>query len=362
MGMQREFSQVGPGSVKGIEINHYAAELPRVSVWIGEIQWMRRNGFGVSDRPILKPLDNIECSDAVLSEGAATSWPRANVIIGNPPFLGGKKMTSVLGKNYTTALRAAYTGRLPAFTDLVAYWLEKSRAAVVAGDTERVGLVATNSIAGGSNLPVMQTIAQDCMIFEAWSDQPWTVDGAAVRVAIICFADQKFDAARKLDGRPANRINADLSSGSFDITKVLRLAENRRICFEGGQKHGPFEIDGATARSWLLAPINPNGRPNSDVIRRFINATDIARRMGDSWVIDFGDVISVAEASLYELPFSYVEKHVKPVRLASSLESHRRLWWRHHRTRPELRKALDGLRRYIVTPVVAKSDCSLGSH
>jgi type II restriction/modification system DNA methylase subunit YeeA len=64
MGLQREFSQVGPASVKGIEINPYAAELARVSVWIGEIQWMRRNGFGVSDRPILKPLDNIECRDA----------------------------------------------------------------------------------------------------------------------------------------------------------------------------------------------------------------------------------------------------------------------------------------------------------
>jgi type II restriction/modification system DNA methylase subunit YeeA len=66
MGLEREFSQVGPASVKGIEINPYAAELARVSIWVGEIQWMRRNGFGVSDRPILKPLDNIECRDAIL--------------------------------------------------------------------------------------------------------------------------------------------------------------------------------------------------------------------------------------------------------------------------------------------------------
>jgi type II restriction/modification system DNA methylase subunit YeeA len=57
MGLHREFPQVGPASVRGIEINTYAAELARVSVWIGEIQWMRRNGFGVSDRPILKPFE-----------------------------------------------------------------------------------------------------------------------------------------------------------------------------------------------------------------------------------------------------------------------------------------------------------------
>src|ERR1700687_5312092 len=93
MGLQREFSQVGPASVKGIEINHYAADLARVSVWVGEIQWMRRNGFGVSDRPILKPLDNIECRDAILNaDGIEATWPVTDVVIGNPPFLGDKFM------------------------------------------------------------------------------------------------------------------------------------------------------------------------------------------------------------------------------------------------------------------------------
>jgi type II restriction/modification system DNA methylase subunit YeeA len=354
LGLQREFPQVGPSAVKGVEINPYAAELARVSVWIGEIQWMRRNGFGVSDRPILKPLDNIECRDAIVNGDVEAPWPVADAIIGNPPFLGGKKIISVLGADYTKSMRKIYSGRLPAFTDLVAYWLEKSRAAVVANHDVRVGLVTTNSITGGSNLPVMQSIARDCRIFEAWSDQPWTVEGASVRVSIICFASAGTNTPRLLDGISTTTINPDLSSGELDITKALRLAQNRRVCFEGGQKHGPFEIDGATARAWLLAPSNPNKRPNSDVIRRFLNATDIARRMSDAWVIDFGDTMSEAEASLYELPFAYIEKHVRPVRLSSSLESHRRLWWRHHRTRPELRKALTGLTRYIATPVVSK--------
>jgi type II restriction/modification system DNA methylase subunit YeeA len=355
IGLQREFPQIGPASVKGIEINPYATELARVSVWIGEIQWMRRNGFGVSDRPILKPLDNIECRDAILNDdGIEAKWPSASVVIGNPPFLGGKKLVSVLGSHYTALLRHAYSGRLPGFSDLVAYWLEKARVAVLTGESTRVGLVATNSITGGSNLPVMQGISRDCRIYEAWSDEPWTVDGAAVRVSIICFAQIASTSSRHLDGRTVAAINADLSSTSFDLTKSLRLSENKSVCFEGGQKHGPFEIDGPTARSWLLAPVNPNGRPNSDVIRRFLNATDIVRRMSDSWVIDFGDAMSEADASFYEAPFSYIEQHVRPVRLTSSLETHRRLWWRHHRTRPELRKALSGLSRYMVTPVVSK--------
>ena len=82
MGLQRGFPAVGPANVKGIEINAYAAELARVSVWIGEIQWMRRNGFSESRDPILKPLETIECRDAILApDGSEPDWPKADVIV-----------------------------------------------------------------------------------------------------------------------------------------------------------------------------------------------------------------------------------------------------------------------------------------
>src|SRR3546814_8449057 len=84
---------VGPENVLGIELNPYAAELARVSVWIGEIQWMRRNGFEAAKNPILRPLDTIECRDAVLNaDGTRAEWPEADAVVGNPPFLGNKKM------------------------------------------------------------------------------------------------------------------------------------------------------------------------------------------------------------------------------------------------------------------------------
>ena len=93
MGLERAFPSVGPANVRGIEINPYAAELARVSVWIGEIQWMRRNGFVENRDPVLKPLDTIECRDAILTvEGEEPDWPEADVIIGNPPFLGNRKL------------------------------------------------------------------------------------------------------------------------------------------------------------------------------------------------------------------------------------------------------------------------------
>ena len=103
LGLQRGFPMVGPANVKGIELNTYAAELARVSVWIGEIQWMRRNGFSGYKEPILGALETIEYRDAILTpEGREAQWPDADVIIGNPPFLGGKLLISNLGKDYVS--------------------------------------------------------------------------------------------------------------------------------------------------------------------------------------------------------------------------------------------------------------------
>lgn len=96
-GFPPSFPEIGPEALYGIEINPYAAELARVSVWIGEIQWMRRSGFNIGRKPILKPLTTIECRNALINEdGSAAQWPKADVIIGNPPYLGAKLMKSRL--------------------------------------------------------------------------------------------------------------------------------------------------------------------------------------------------------------------------------------------------------------------------
>lgn len=142
LGLHRELHYIGPEAVKGIEINLYAAELARVSVWIGEIQWMRRNGFGVSKEPILKPLTNIECRDALLnSDGSEATWPDADVIIGNPPFLGANKFKTSLGDETTETLRSVFSGRVPPTADLVSYWILKAFEIVSAGRAQRAGLL-----------------------------------------------------------------------------------------------------------------------------------------------------------------------------------------------------------------------------
>ena len=355
MGLQREFPVIDPGNVKGIEINPYAAELARVSVWIGHIQWMRRNGYEGADRPILKPLETIECRDAILTpEGGEPDWPEADVVIGNPPFLGGKLLRSGLGDEYVESLRRLYGSRIHGEADLVCHWFDKAARLVAEGAIARAGLVATNSIRGGRNRPVLDRIVEHGVIFDAWSDEPWVIDGAAVRVSLVCFAASGSGLRVHLNGNAAPQINADLTAGTVDLTKAGKMARNAGRAFMGDTKAGPFDVPGEQAREWLRLPANPNGRPNADFLRPWMNGMDVTRRPTDKWIIDFGWRMSEADAALYEEPFRYAKEHVYPMRQRNRSTRVRELWWRHVRPRQGMWKALDGLSRYIATPAVAK--------
>ena len=405
MGLQRAFPAVGPANVRGIELNAYAAELARVSVWVGEIQWMRRHGFRESRDPILKPLDTIECRDALLapeggeSEGVRLEggepegvgleggepggresedrepernepeWPAADVVIGNPPFLGGKLLNAHLGEDYVSRLFTVYRGRVPAEADLVCYWFVKAGEQMRAGRAKRAGLVSTNSIRGGANRRALQAAIRGCPIFEAWSDEPWVVEGAAVRVSLVCFSRQEPEEAsgregapgspeRRLDGRLVDVIHADLSArrgaAGVDLTGAQRLYRNLGVAFMGDTKGGPFDVRGEQARDWLRAPANPNGRSNADVMRPWMNGMDVTRRPADKWIVDFGWDMVREEAALYEAPYRHAREHVYPMRQRNRRESYRERWWRHVEPRQGMWRALAGLSRYIATPRVAK--------
>jgi type II restriction/modification system DNA methylase subunit YeeA len=376
LGLHRELViETSPANVLGIELNPYAAELARVTVWIGEIQWMLAHGYSLRRDPILQPLDHIENRDAVLHahyEGVVIEnaeqerdsmlvaafepeWPEADAIVGNPPFLGGSKKRGELGNEYFNALNRAYKDRVPGGADLVTYWFEKARAQIEAGKTRRVGLVATNSIRGGSNRKVLERIVATAPIFEAWSDEPWVNNGAAVRVSLVCFGDR---AGTTLDGQRVTKIHADLTAGgevagALDLTLAKPLSENAGVSFQGSQKIGAFDIPGELARQWLVFP-NPNGKPNSEVLKPSWNGIDVTRRPRDGWIIDFGTAMSEVDASLYETPFAYALEHVKPERDFNKDAPVKKYWWRHGRPRIEMRAKLVGLPRYIATAHVSK--------
>ena len=359
LGDSLAFPVVSPAQLHGIEINTYAYELAQTTIWIGYIQWWRDHGFGLPAEPILKPLDAIRQMDAILAGtgvrrqgGREPEWPAVDVIVGNPPFLGDKKMRGELGDEYVENLRILYAGRVPGGADLVTYWFEKTRAQIEAGKAKRAGLLATNSIRQQQNRLVLNRIKQTGDIFMAWSDRPWVLDGAAVRVSIIGF-DGGEEKLRSLDGQQVLQINPDLTT-RVDVTQAVALPENSSICFLGMMKAGPFDLDDTVAQQMLRAPLNPNGRPNSDIVRRRLGGQDVAGRPRNAWIIDFGTDRSEEEAALYELPFEYVKKYVKPVRDSNRRERTRKRWWIYGEARPGLRKALADLTRCIVTPEVAK--------
>ncbi|OGT88111.1 MAG: DNA methyltransferase [Gammaproteobacteria bacterium RIFOXYD12_FULL_61_37] len=357
LGLHRSFPQVGPENIKGIELNPYAAELARVTLWIGEIQWMLNHGQDLNRNPVLKPLETIEQRDALINpDGTESQWPAADVIIGNPPFLGGSKKRGELGDAYFDGLNRVYSDRVPGSADLVTYWFEKARAQIAAGMSQRAGLVATQSIRAGSNRQVLDRIGASSRIFSAWADEPWINEGAAVRVSLVCFGSGGDSQGLRLNGLPVQEIHSDLTGsgeeGGVNLTQAIVLPENA-IAFEGTKKYGDFQIPGETAREWLALP-NPNGRPNSDVVKPWRNGQDITGRASDTWIIDFGVDMPEAEAALYERPFQHLLTHVKPYRETVKRERTRRRWWIHEEARVSLRQALKGLPRYIVTPRVAR--------
>ncbi len=349
-----EAPRIGPEAVLGIELNAYAAELARVTIWIGEIQWMIRHGLGYRRDPILRPLDNIATMDALLALSDPThpleaDWPAAEFIVGNPPFLGGKLLRTGLGDEYVDTLFAVYDGRVPREADLVTYWHEKSRAMITAGRVRRAGLLATQGIRGGANRRVLERIKETGDIFFAHSDDPWVLAGANVHISFV-GQDDGTETERTLDGQPVADINPDLTAG-VDLTKARRLRENLGIAFMGDTKGGSFDIPGSLARKMLVSP-NPDGRSNADVVRSWVNGLDITRRPREMWVVDFGVGMPETEAALYEAPFEFVRHTVRNQREQS--RSIITTWWQHERPRPDMRAALQHLGRYIATPNLTK--------
>ena len=337
-------------------MNKYAFELAQMTVWIGYLQWVKQNGFGQPQEPILRPMTTFECKDAVLDlqPDAAVrepEWPTAEFIVSNPPFLGVRKLRERLSDDYVEGLFTLWSQRVPAEADYCCYWFEKARAQVAAGKAGRVGLLATQGIRAGASREVLRRIKETGDIFFAVSDREWVLDGATVHVSMVGFDDGK-QASRVCDGQPAGPINSDLSTG-VDVTAARRLEANAGASFMADTKGGAFDIASETATGWLDAP-NPHGRPNSDVLRPWVNGLDLTRRGRGMWIIDYPPTTTKTEASRYELPFEHVRREVFPERRKNRRATYAERWWMHVEARPEMRKALAPRERYLATPRVTK--------
>lgn len=362
MGLTRQIPGVSPRQILGIELNEYAAELARITVWIGELQWMIQNGYGARKDPILLPLDQIQCRDALLAEDVPAAWPVCDVIVGNPPFIGNKKLRRELGDEYVERLRAAYDGHVSEGADFVCYWFERALDSLIAG-TARAGLVSTNSIRGGANRLSLERAVGQARIFDAWSDEEWWDKGTAVRVSMVSFGQSGSPA--HLDGNEVQEIYPDLTGPAIgadgvNLTLAKRLDSNRGRSFQGSVKVGKFDIPEATALEWMAQP-NAVGGSNNEVLRPLYNTRDITTRPRGKWIVDFNDRPE-REAAGYALPFAHVREHVHPVRAKNKDEGRRTKWWLHGRVGTEIRAAVAPFNRVIITPRVSKHRVFVWGH
>ena len=369
---QKFAPRVDVQQLRALEINPYAFELAQVSVQIGWLQWRRDNGFPLDRTPVLQTLDGFQNADALLvthfrnkpktlkeareREGSPDKalmffterdWPDSEIIVSNPPFLGDKLMRGELGDDYVSELRKVFEDRIPGQSDLCCYWFEKARRQIEKGRCRRAGLLATQGIRGSANREVLKRIKNTGNIFFAESDRNWILNGANVHVSMVGF-DNGAQKNHTLNKHTVASINADLSAFA-DVSSAVILVANAGVSFIGTCKGGAFDIEEREALELLNDAGNPNCRPDSDVLKPILNATEVTNRSTSRWLIDFEDM-TLEEAALYEAPFKIICERVKPLRDKNRNAWLKANWWKLQRIRPEMREKIGSLSRFISTP------------
>ncbi|WP_300576873.1 DNA methyltransferase [Phenylobacterium sp.] len=381
---------VDPHQFLGLELNPRAAAIAELVIWIGYLQWHYRNHESHPAEPILKAFKNInfgrrEGYDAVLTwdgyplpqvgekDGVRVEtypnprrpeWPDADFIVGNPPFIGNKRLRARLGDGYVVALRKAQP-TLPKSVDLVMYWFERAANLVRDGIVRRAGLVTTNSISQPLNRSPISSALSDkkrpISIIECIPDHPWVdpSEGASVRVAMIVLQKGKIDgkhisvvseSGRRDNGAIINfenrigKINADLSVG-IDVATSVRLRANRGISHQGvilsgeGFRLDPREVERLIKR-------NPN---NSDLIKPYLIGQDLNQRFNERYIIDANQIDQVDLRRIYPDLYEILLERVKPFRDLNRDAAFRKNWWKFARSRPEIQDLKGLSKRYIAT-------------
>jgi SAM-dependent methyltransferase len=340
---QIEISFVTPAQFYGMDINPFAVELARVTLAIGRKIAIDNLGLREPALPLDTLDKNIICQDALF-----VKWQKADAIIGNPPFLGGKHARTVLGDDYMERVFERFP-EVRDSVDFCSYWFRLAHEQL--GENGRAGLVATNSISQGkSRAAALEYITQNGgYIYEAISSQPWSGE-AKVHVSVVNWSKQQPPTCY-LDNLSVARINSSLTA-TIDVSQAARLSANLNKCFQGVIPVGKgFIVTEREVKAWIKA--DPK---NQDVLKLFSMGANLAKNphgKPERWIIDFNDM-SLESASEYVLPFEHVKSTVKPERDNNRDKKARADWWKFLRTRPEMREAIAPLSHYFTVPRVSK--------
>ncbi len=394
---QRSFGFVTAAQFYGLDINPFAVELAKVTMMIA--RKLAIDELHVTE-PAL-PLDNLDSNfivgDALIdSQRNPTVWPPVDVIIGNPPFLGAKRLKPEHGPDYVNAVRRAYP-EVPGMADYCVYWFRKAHDHLPECTAEssligRAGLVGTQNIRNNqSRVGGLDHIAATGTIIEAVDNQPWSGE-ANVSVSIANWVktqDAKLLPAKRrlwfkvvpnicekragkrgsgpatkeyeLDYRDGDEINSTLSD-KHDVSDAKELACNTepQRCFQGIiSGYEGFVLLPNEAKALIRA----NSR-SAEVLHPFLIGRDLVTGDGSPTrsVIDLSG-IDVITAQSYVSAFDHVKQHVLPFVDAKSKpgashdsgrEAHLDKWWEMWRPRPEMLQAMKGLTRYVACADVTK--------
>lgn len=399
---------VDPRNFLGLEINPRAAHIAELVLWIGYLQWYRKTHTpGSWPEPVLHAYHNIKHCDALIAHAAVeetgetrwdghtmkvspvtgeevpddcarvpvlrylkatkAEWPAAEVIIGNPPFLGSGQMRSAMGDGYVNAVRSTWK-EVPESADFVMYWWHLAAQLVTSGKAKRFGFITTNSIKQTFNRRIVEShLASGLSLSWAIPDHPWvdSTNGAAVRIAMTVGTNEASvgrlltvtEEVEEADGAhgvtiavKAGQIHADLTTGA-DLTKICELQANVGLSCPGMKLHGSgFIVSQAEAQL-----LDPNyHKQSAPVILGYRNGKDLADRSRGVLVIDaFGlskDELLKQHPAIYQ----HLLTHVKPERDQNNRATYRDNWWIFGEPRRDFRPALASVPRYIATVETTK--------
>lgn len=383
---------VSPEQFLGIEIKPWAKEITELVLWIGYLQWQIRTRGWKShpEEPILRDYHNIECRDAVVAyddrvpapnpeidppgsdeklarphipiKARKAEWPQTEFIVGNPPFIGNKRMRAALGDEYVAALRNVHRD-VPDTADYVMYWWNHAAKLAREGAVHRFGLITTNSITQTFNRNVLASHLNGdppLSIVFAIPDHPWVdaESGSDVRIAmtvgmrgtftgrlgqVVAEIESGQDVVDVQIQKKVGKIHEDLSIGSR-VTKASPLKSNEGLAFMGVTLGG----QGFVIQEHEVA------RFETGSIRSYLTGGELNRVPERRSVIDFYGLSYEDARENYPVSYQRILTSVKPDREQNNRGSYREKWWLFVENRPAMRRALSGLPRFIAICRTAK--------
>ncbi|MEV6157795.1 DNA methyltransferase [Nonomuraea sp. NPDC052129] len=309
-----------------------------------------------TDYPRWKPLHWIIAVPDVMARGGF------DAIIGNPPFLGGSKLTGAMGTNIRDWFVHVLADGARGSADLVAYFF--LRAITLLTSKGKLGLIATNTLAQGDTREVGldRIVSSGFTITRSIQSKSWPVSTASLEYAAVWGTRGPIPDSlpRIADDVEVRRISTLLEPAGALDELPRRLLANKNLAFKGCDINGKgFVLEPEEAADWIEA--DPR---NSDVVFPYLNGEDLNSRPDTSpsrWVIDFNDRCEIC-ARRYSLPFERVMEQVKPERARKANAVQKLPWWLYERPRPAMRAAIVNLDAVLVIALVSKTVMPIRVH